>query len=572
MSSGAGSQPHRLRVAAIDVGTNSIRLVVAEVAPDRSFRLMDDEKVVARLGRNLAKTGRLSEEAIEAALLAIERMKTIAEGYGVARLRLAGTSAVREAENRDDLLARVRERTGLELEVISAREEARLAFLSVSNAFDLAGQTVGVMDVGGGSTEIVLSSGHIIERIFTLKLGAVRLTDQFNGVRTARDFRRMVEAVDERLEERVGRPPFAPPLLIGTGGTFTTLAAMSMQRGQEAARTGILPFPVRGYEMQRSEVSHLLDMLRRMEVRERARVSGLGADRADIIVAGLAIVDRVLRHLGANRLRVHDQGIREGLLHEMVAGMFPPAEPVAPTAHDRLRSVRQFALTCHYEKEHAEHVATLALRLFDQLPSLLDASHRDWAGPGERLLLEAAALLHDVGYFVNYSSHHKHSYHLILHSNLAGFSTRELELLANIARYHRGAMPRKKHDNFARLKKAEREAVRRLAAILRLAVGLDRSHTQRVRDLTLRRVENAIVIEVAAAQDVSVDLWGAERKADLFERAFGVAVRLEQRPSSAGAPLGAAVTPASRVSIEPKTTRPAMPEVPPHKARISHDR
>jgi exopolyphosphatase/guanosine-5'-triphosphate,3'-diphosphate pyrophosphatase len=522
------------RLAAIDVGTNSIRLVVADVSTDRTIRLLDDEKVPTRLGRGLAAGAGLSEPVMEDSAQALAHLRSIAEGYEVEALRAVATCAVREAPNRETFTALVRERAGLNLEIVSAEDEARLAFLGVKGSFDLRDANAAVVDVGGGSTEIVLSSGSVIERVCPLDLGAVRLTERLGIQETPsrEQYRELRRTVRRRLRKSVGKPPFSPHLLIGTGGTFTKLAAISMHRGSKGQASDVLPFAVRGYEMQRSELKHILNQLRKMTVRERAQVPGLNPERADIIVAGLAIIDGIMKQLGINRLRVHDHGLRAGLLHAMIDEICPaPATPAC-----RMRSVEQFAAACGHEHRHARQVAALAVQIFDAMAREC-GEDAFWATPQHREHLQAAALLHDIGYLINYAKHHKHSYHLIVHSELPGFSRPELELIANIARYHRGARPKSAQATFARLDGEDQAVVRRLAGILRIAVGLDRSHTQRVRNVDIRCADGLAIFAVGADGDPAVELWGAQRKTRLFESAFGVTARFVTDPPPTGGPL-----------------------------------
>lgn len=543
------------RLAAIDVGTNTVRLVVADVRADRTFRIVDDEKVATRLGRGLADRGELTAEAIEETVEAIAKLASIADGYGVSHTRPVATCAVREATNGHEFVARVRERTGLDTTVISAEDEGRLAFLSVAGAFDLRGMPAAVIDVGGGSTELVLSSGTVIERIYPLPMGAVRLTDQFAlaGTPDPEKFRAMRQWIKKELEARVGRVPFVPHLVVGTGGTFTNLASIVLRRGEADIAADLLPGAVRGFEMQRSDVKHVLHLLRKIPPRERARVPGLTPDRADIIVAGITIVDCLLKQLQVNRLRVHDQGIRAGLLQTMIDERFP-REGRAATV-DRMRSVQRLAKSCPHDGRHAAHVTRLSLSLFDELAAI--APEGDWATAESRELLEAAAMLHDIGYFISYERHHKHSYHLILHSGLEGFTRAEIEIIGAVARYHRGARPKMKHRSFGSLSPADRERVLRLAGILRLAVGLDRSHAQIVRTVSLRRRDDHVEVRLAADREPVAELWGAERKADILQRAFGVTVGCVW----AGRPLRKADTDAEADTAadhrDPRDARPA---------------
>ncbi len=540
------------RLAAIDVGTNSVRLIVAEAQADGSYRVLDDEKEITRLGKGLGETGRLDAGSIEHTAMTIARMRSIAEGYGAAEVRVVGTSAAREAKNTKDLAKQIRARSGLELEVISGEEEAVLAYRSAARAFDLSAMAGAVVDIGGGSTEIVLSTpvskadgarsagGALIERVYTLPLGAVRLTEMFGGAEAcARErFDEMRRHIKEMLATRVGRPPTTPQMVIGTGGTFTTLGAMVMQRELGRTADGLFGAGVQGYEVGRADLKHLLEYVRKQPVKERTRVPGLSADRADIIVAGLAIVDGVMKWFEANRVRVHEGGIRDGILLGMVGeGLGEGAE----ARREPMKAVRRLAKACAYEAAHSKHVTGLALSIFDQVRAAGDEVRLE---PGmrlddeARLLLEASSLLHDIGYLINYAEHHKHSYHLIVHADLAGLTTRQVRVVANVARYHRAAEPKVKHGPFGALSVEDRALVRGLSGILRVADGLDRTHMQSVRGVELSVKRGAAEFQVDAEREPSVDVWGAVRKCGLFEDSFGVKCHFEWR-GRAGASVGA---------------------------------
>ncbi|HVU63956.1 MAG TPA: Ppx/GppA phosphatase family protein, partial [Phycisphaerales bacterium] len=539
----------RRRIAAIDVGTNSVRLIVAEAQQDGSYRILDDEKEITRLGQGLGRTGKLDAGAIEHTAVTIERMKSIAEGYGAAgpnAIRVVGTSAAREASNTDVLARLINERTGLELCVIPGEEEAVLAYRSVANAFDLAGVPGAIVDIGGGSTEIVLSAavgpglearraglgGGMIERVYTLPLGAVRLTEMFGGPEACSRsrFEEMREHIKSELRKTIGKPPILPQLVVGTGGTLTTLGAMVLQRELGPSADGLFSGGVQGLEVARADLKHLLTYIRKLPVKERSRVPGLPADRTDIIVAGLAIVDGVLKRLGSNRLRVHEGGIRDGIL----LGMVQRADGVE-TKRDPMRAVKRLAKACGFEAAHAKHVTGLALSIFDQLREQIHAGLEVRAPEGmrfddeARLLLEAASLLHDVGYLINYAQHHKHSYHLIVHADLPGLTTRQVRVVANVARYHRAAEPKQRHRTFAALSDADQGLVRGLSGILRIADGLDRTHMQKVRAVRVRVEGGAAQFEVDSETEPSVDMWGAVRKGGLFEDSLGVRAHFEWR-------------------------------------------
>jgi exopolyphosphatase/guanosine-5'-triphosphate,3'-diphosphate pyrophosphatase len=298
------------------------------------------------------------------------------------------------------------------------------------------------------------------------------------------------------------------------------------------ASKGQLGLPLRGSEVTRADVRHLLDRLRKMPSEARRSLPGLSPDRADIIVAGVAIIDRLMRHFNLNRVVIHDRGVRDGLMLTMIDSSPAIAGDGSP---DREMSVDRFASKCGTDMQHGKQIARLAGLILSQIADRFGLDRRD------RGLVESAARLQDVGYLINYEQHHKHSYYLILNSRLAGFQPHELELIANIARYHRGAEPKKKHANFSQLSARDQQRVRQLSAILRLAGGLDRSNSQQVRDLAITADGDTLVMHVIADQLPEVDIWTAQRRSDAFERAFGMPLEIRwehpaeaaQRPASA---------------------------------------
>ena len=506
------------RLAAIDIGSNSVRLLVAEALRGGTYRILDEEREPTRLGRSVSEKGQLDDESMERTITALRTFKEIAAGYQATSLRTIATCAVREARNGPEFCRRVREQVGLEVEVISGDREARLAFSSVQNAFDLAGKNVIVADIGGGSTEVVFATGNLIESIFSTPLGAVRLTEQFALGEGAvaetfqRDISRMEEEIALCLKKRTTRPLFAPHFLVGCGGTFTTLAELMMAAKKE------VDIPVGGYKVSHAEVRHLLDRLLKMPLRSRRSMAGMTPDRADIILAGLSIIDALMKRFRVNTLMIHTRGVRDGLVREMID------DAVGTTVDDpahRDAAIERLAAACSGELEHGRTVALLAGRIFDQLAAPLELV------AGDRLLLECAARLQDVGYVINYDQHHKHSYHLIRNSRLPGIRAHDLELIANVARYHRGAHPKRKHENLARLTPEDQSRVQRMAAILRLAGGLDRSRSQQVRDVRVQSEHDRVFIDVVADQEPLVDIWGAERRTDLFEKVFNLPITIQ---------------------------------------------
>ena len=504
------------RIAAIDIGSNSIRQIVADVSIGGGIQVVDEMKAAPRLASGLVESGRLDEDAMGRAVEAIARMATLARQLGAERVEAVATSAVRDAANGDDFVQRVERDTGLHIRVLDGEEEARLSFRSALAHFDLGSGRAVVADIGGGSLELVLSVDGVIERIRSLPLGAVRLTERFlsEGSTRPKLLRALRREVRAQLRPHLPVRDWRGAPLIGSGGTFTNLAGLHLTRqGIFTARS------VHAAKVSRGDVEHLLEMLHSMTPEERREMEGLNPDRADIIVAGLAVVAEVMARLEAREVQVSRYGIREGILLE--AARVRPV--IADPGEARERSVRELAERSHYEAPHATNVQRLALRLFDSLGARLGAA------PAERALLADAALLHDVGYHISYDRHHKHSYHLIVHAELLGVQPADQIVIANVARYHRGAPPKKKHRNYGALDRELRRSVRRLSAILRVADGFDRGHTGAVKSLRVRWLQRALRITPEASDpraSLRLECWGAHRKSALLAKHAGVPVEI----------------------------------------------
>ena len=452
------------RLAAIDVGSNTIRLTVAEVEPDGTYRILDEEREMVRLGHDMDRTGRLSEDAVERALAAIGKMKAIADGFEVKEIRAIATSAVREAANGRAFTREVFRQHKVRIDVISGEEEAELAFRSATRHFSLDGRSSAVVDIGGGSLEVILAAGTVIDQIHSLPLGAVRVTERLVRSDPLRDkhWKVMRQEIDRGIRAGIGRLPHRAEIMVGSGGTFTALAHMA--KWQREGRHG----SVQGYMFTPAELVHLLDRLREAPLDGRRQIPGLSADRADIIVGGAAVIARLVKRLGTQQILVNERGIRDGLMLGMIADLRGQSAVAQPVSGDRMEWVRLFARKCRSNERHCDHVANLALQIFDGIRA------RYRIPPIGRDVLQAAALLHDIGYLISHSKHHKHTYHLIIHGDLPAFSPREVELIANVARYHRRAFPKRSHANLAGVSDDDRRLISQLSGILRVADGLDR--------------------------------------------------------------------------------------------------
>lgn len=506
------------RLAAIDIGTNSIRCIVVEAAPNGSYRILDDEKETVRLGEGIAVRGAISDAAIQRALQAVARMAKLIKGLGVKGVEAVATSAVRSAANGPELVTRLATILSVPIQVISGEEEASLAAQSALRNFDMQGKRYGVLDVGGGSVELTTAQGRLIEEHYSLELGAVVMTERFlkgDPIKGC-EMEKLRRHIRSELKKRFGSDKLQLPALVGSGGTINAIAQLVLQYRREE-----LP-SVHGVSVLRSEVVHILAMLQRKPLAERRALPGLSPDRADIIVAGVALVDSMMEFFGSNTLLVNGRGIREGvILQALQRHGLAPKTPEHRTWRD---GVLEFGRSCRIEEAHALQVAHLSLALFDDLAKPCGLKKR------ERVILETAAILHDCGAWINYESHHKHSYHLIRHAALFGLSPRERELAAQVARYHRKALPKKKHEPFQKLPVKEQTVVSRLGGILRLADGLDRRRCSALRQISCHVEGDTARITVAGSDDLAVELFGGSAKKELFEKAFGLRVVFAVQP------------------------------------------
>jgi exopolyphosphatase/guanosine-5'-triphosphate,3'-diphosphate pyrophosphatase len=500
------------RLAAIDIGTNSIRCIVVEVDQQGRYMILDDEKATVRLGENLASTGSISPAAFARAVDAMSRIRKLIDGLKVSEVEAVATSAVRSASNGVELVGVLTRELGREIRIISGEEEAELVARSVRHNFDMSGKRYMIIDIGGGSVEIMSAVANHIESSFSLELGAVRMTDRFltSDPVKAGQIEQLRSFVRAELKKVFSDERPAVQTFIGSGGTVTALASMVMNQRKQAYSTS------HGYEVLRSEVVHLLAMLQRKDMKSLRTVPGLNPDRADIICAGLVVIDELMKYFGANMLLVNERGIREGLIISCMKRL--QLFPDSGMQRSWREAVLEFAGSCHYDEPHSRHVAKVSLSIFDSLAKEFGLKK------SERKLLEAAALLHDIGYFISYNSHHKHSHHLIRHADLFGFSPREREMMALIARYHRKSLPKKKHAEFERLEEKDQQIVCRLGGILRLADGLDRRRSGLVEVVALTRSDSAYCFKLLGTEDISVEIFGGTAKKDLFEKAFGGSV------------------------------------------------
>jgi exopolyphosphatase/guanosine-5'-triphosphate,3'-diphosphate pyrophosphatase len=491
-----------------DLGSNTARLVVFAYEPGRWFRITDGVREAVRLGAGLAASGRLTRGALTRALAAVELFSDYAGATGLDRLELLGTSALRDAENRDDFVAAVA-RLGHEVRVLSGEEEAALGVLAVANGF--AFEDAWVMDLGGGSAQLSLMRRRRYREGTDHPLGAVRLTEAFlrSDPPRAAEVRALEKAVGEELGGFVRRLDGSLPL-VAMGGTIRNLARIAQK--QQGYPLDLL----HGYQLTRPALEEATAELLAHRLPARAEVPGLNADRADIIVAGALVFRWVLRRSRVESIVVSGHGVREGAFFRSFL------EPPHLLPDVRGFSVRNRARLFPAPAAHVLHVRELAGRLFDELARL----HR--LGSVERELLDAAAVLHDSGAVLDYFRHDVHGAYLMTAAPLDGFSHRELALLALLVRYHRRGRPRL--GAFKPLcRSGDRRRLLQLAVCLRLAESLERSRAGRVRGLAIAVRGGRVVVGLEAEEEPTIELWEASKHAAVFREAFGRRLVLEAR-------------------------------------------
>ena len=506
-ASAAGvSKPHEFRVAAIDVGSNSLHMVIAQVDADGAITTLWRMKEMVGLGRISFPSKRLTAEAMDRAVATLGRFQEAARRRQCEKILAVATSAVREAVNGGDFLERCRGELGLNVRVVSARDEARLIYLGVRHAVELKGPTF-ILDIGGGSVEFIVGDAQRTQMLESCKLGAARMTARYvrsDPIDTP-DLKALTTHYDRELTpicEHVAN--LRPVEALGTSGTLENLAAMC------AALYGSDPAFI-----ERDPLNKLVGRLIESRTADRAKMRGLDDQRKDQVLAGAVLVGELFKRLDLPKIAMCKSALREGILIEYL-GRKQRAMSIRREVPDpRRRSVLDLARRCEWNHVHAEQVARIALQLFDQLKPI----HK--LGKTARELFEYAVLLHDIGWHIGKTDHEKHSEYLIVNGDLKGLKPEEIEAMAAIARHHRKALPKKTHGIYGKLPPRWRSFVDVGVALLRVADGLDRSHCSVVSSLSTSIHKKRVAITIKARGDAELEIWGARRKADGFERAFG---------------------------------------------------
>ncbi len=504
-------------VGFIDIGTNSVRLLVVRIGLRGSFSVLSDQKATVRLGEGEFGAGgsreRLSDGAMDRAVVVARRFGDLARSFHASEIVAVATSATRDARNQSTFLGRLREEAGIDVHVVSGPEEARLIYLGVASGLSLNGDSMLVIDIGGGSTELVVGDRASHRFVASARLGSIRLASLYppkkpSGAYTPAEYAAMCEYCRSALLRPLeGLSEHRFDRVLGASGTIQNLAEIA---GRLAEPGSPGPFPRITREGLGRAARHLLSL----SLEERRSVPGINPGRADIIVPGAAILETVLDHLGLESVTITRRGLKEGLLFDYLSrhGYLPPqgAFSVREESVNRLRRV------CGCAEAHTDQVRHLVRQLFDSGRAI--GLHH--LGPAEGELLEYAALLHDCGTFVSFSNHHVHSQYLISHAELLGFDEREVMLLGSIARLHRKKVPGRRSAVFSTIPEPDRQTVLSLAILLRLAESLDRTHAGLVKSVLFEDHGRAVRLLVSCDGDCHLERFSIEEQREPFRRVF----------------------------------------------------
>ena len=514
-----------MRLAAIDIGTNSVHMIVVHVRPDFSFEIVDREKEMVRLGAGGLDGKQLTPEAMNAALQALSKFARLAQSHHVDEVLAVATSATREAENGGAFLRAIERKTGIRARLITGTEEARLIHLAAVYGVDTPKPAV-VIDIGGGSVEITLGSGREVEFARSFKIGVIRLTERFvdSDPISSRDERKMAKFIGEHVDryiEHIVEKGY--DRVIGTSGTILSLGIVAT-----AIDRGTVPQEVRNLRVPAKSLRRLRKDTVEMDLEERMHLPGLDPRRADLMVAGAVLLDTLLKRLEADEITLCDLALREGVLLDYIHRHRRDITRVDRYPDVRRRSVIELAERCAWEADHSRQVAALSLTMFDFTRKIHGLGDR------EREWLDYAGLLHDIGNHISYEKHHRHSYYLTKNGDLRGFEPEEIAIIALVTRYHRRATPSKDHEGMGMLTRHQRKAVEVLSAFLRLAETLDRSRHGVIRGLEMRERLGELRIRVHAVGDAELEVWAAHRQVRALEVALGRKVLLEKVPYRKG--------------------------------------
>jgi exopolyphosphatase/guanosine-5'-triphosphate,3'-diphosphate pyrophosphatase len=501
------------KFAAIDIGSNAMRLSIGEVAPDRKLEVVSNLRESVRLGQDVFTSGLIAEETMASAVEVFKRFRQAIDAQGVQWIRAVATSATREAQNKDMFIDRVQQACGIELAVIDAEEEARLIHTGVEDRISLKNKLAILVDIGGGSTEITLVSDGKIISTQSHRMGAVRLLqvleEKKHGEKKFNQLvREYVDASQKRLRKEIGDEKI--DLCVGTGGNIESLGDLRREvLGKE--RDNILA---------EDELDTLVRRLQNMTFEERVSQLRLRPDRADVIVPASIVLHRIMKQARVDEVQIPHVGLKDGLLLDMVQEVFEGKKP--SRREQVVASARQVGRKYQFDEQHSTTVSRHAVRLFDETRQIHNLSM------DERLLLEVAALLHDIGSFIGMSDHHKHTLYLLQSTPIVGLNQAQMSVVANVARYHRKSFPKPQHDAYRVLSSKDRVIVSKLAAMLRLADAMDTEHASKVTEFDVDYRRPKFLIRLRGEGDLLLEKWALLKKAAMFEEVFSLSVSVEE--------------------------------------------
>jgi exopolyphosphatase / guanosine-5'-triphosphate,3'-diphosphate pyrophosphatase len=513
-------------LAAIDIGTNSLHMVVVEIKPELpAFSVIAREKDTVRLGDRDPLTGNLNPAIMEKAIAALGRYQTIAKSLGAQEVIAVATSATREAPNGREFIDQIDRELGLKVDLISGVEEARRIYLGVLSGLEFNNIPRISIDIGGGSTEMILGDTEEPRTLSSTKIGAVRLTSELVTTDPISDqeFIYLQAYICGQLERAIEEvkaniKPGEMPQMVGTSGTIETACLMIARD-----KTGVLPGRLHGFQLQRRDVEQLIQKLRRMNVVERAQIPGLSERRAEIILPGLMVLLHAMAALQMESLVLCERSLREGVIVDWMLAHGLVEDRLRYQSSIKERSTLKIADKYGVDILHGQKVAELAVEIFNFMHTEKLHVHPADA----RRYLWSAAILHNSGHFVSHSAHHKHSYYLIRYGELLGYNELEIEIIANLARYHRKTMPKKKHEGYQSLSRENRLLVSQLGAILRVAIALDRRTIGAVKEIqcdfqAATKTLNLQLLTAISGDDCQLELWSLDFKKAWFEQEFGL--------------------------------------------------
>ena len=508
-----------MRLAAIDIGTNSVHIVIAEAVGQNRFEVLDREREVVQVGRGSFSHNRLQRDAVKRTIDALDRFVMLARGKGVERILCTATAAVREATNGGEFLRLAKDRTGVHPRIIPAEEEGRLIYLAVKQALELPPDPSLIVDIGGGSAQLVVGDRKEHQKIVSGPLGALRLSelialgDPPRAPKLAKLRRHVKKTAAGPLAEL---KPLKPGHAYGSSGSIHALAHVTEHL------EGRPPLAqMNGHVLTRPDLERTVERLAKMTLEERVKLPGIDPSRAEVLVQGGVVLLVILEEMGLDAITMSDFGVREGLLADYIATHAREITAVDAVTDLRLRSVLALLDRFGGDAVHARHVSDLALTLYD------DLIREHCLGEDARRLLHYAALVHDVGSSIGHEKHAQHSYYIIKNGNLRGLSAEEVEVVALVARYHGKKRPKKKDDGYGNLRKRRRRTVLWLAGLLRVAEALDRSQYQLVKEVRAVRTDGRVTIQVAARGDARLEVWAARQRIRLLSRLLKSRVQVE---------------------------------------------